>query len=467
MEQGRNLIGGELVSGRATIEVRDPATRQTIGSAAAATPEQAAQAVAAAVAAKKAWARNSDRARLMQVAAAAVEAETDALARLLTREQGKPLAESTAEIGRAARWLRHFAAVDAGPQIIADDNRRHIEVVRRPIGPVAAITPWNFPISLMAWKVAPALAMGNPVIVKPSPFTPLTTQRFCELIGPLFPPGVLAVLAGGVDTARALITHPDIAKIAFTGGTATGRSIMAEAGPALKRMTLELGGNDAAIVLDDADPDAIADRLYGSAFTNGGQVCIAVKRLYVAEPVADALVDRLVAKARQARVGHGLDPDTTMGPINNDAQFERVVGLVESARASGATIPAGGKPVRAGGLFHEPTIVTDIAPDHPLVEEEQFGPVLPVLRFTNLDDAIAMADRGPYGLGASIWTSDPDRVAALAPRLTTGTLWINHHMEIRPDVPFGGAKDSGIGYENGAQVLDEYSQLQVINQWRG
>ena len=273
------------------------------------------------------------------------------------------------------------------------------------------------------------------------------------------------MLTGGAELGTYLVDHPDIAKIAFTGSTVVGRRIMQSAGPALKRVTLELGGNDAAIVLDDADVDAIGDRLFRSAFFNAGQVCVAAKRIFAHESVYGDVVDALAARAEDSRLGHGLDPATQMGPINNRPQFERIDGLVRSARDAGAKPVAGGYALQGTGFFYRPTIVTDLDPDHALVVEEQFGPVVPVLSYRYIEDAIAMAGRGPYGLGGSIWTSDPQRARGLASALDVGTVWINHHAELRPDVPFGGARDSGIGYENGEQVLDAYSQLQVVNTW--
>lgn len=466
MEIGRNLVDGKLTVGGDSIEVRDPGSGAIVGQAAAASLAEADDAVAAAIRAARAWADEPDRPAMMRTAAEAIDAHAEELATLLTREQGKPLAEASTEVGRVALWLRHYAAADLGPAAIVDDNRRRVDVVRRPVGPVLAITPWNFPLSLLAWKLAPALAAGNPVMIKPSPFTPLATQRLGALLAPIFPPGVIAVLAGDAALGRHLVTHPGIAKIAFTGSTATGRAIMADAGADLKRVTLELGGNDAAIVLDDADPDAIADRLYRSAFTNCGQVCIAVKRLFVPDALKGAIVDRLVARAEAATVGHGLDPSTAMGPVNNVGQLAYVEGMVDNARRNGARIAAGGRRSEGDGNYYRPTVVTDVDPDDPLVVEEQFGPALPVIVYDDVDDALAMAERGPYGLGASVWTAEPARARALASRLTVGTVWINHHMEARPDAPFGGAKSSGLGYENGVRGLDEYCRFQVVNEWR-
>jgi acyl-CoA reductase-like NAD-dependent aldehyde dehydrogenase len=366
-------------------------------------------------------------------------------------------------VGRAAIWLRHYASLDLAPETIRDDPGRSVRVVRRPVGVVAAITPWNFPISLLAWKIAPAFRAGDTVVAKPSPYTPLTTLLLGAILQDVLPPGVLSVVTGGADVGETLVRSPRVGKVAFTGSIGVGREIMGWAGPALKRVTLELGGNDAAIVLDDADPDSIAERLYWSAFTNCGQVCIAAKRLFVPRSLASRITSRLADHARTTRIGWGLAPETQLGPLNNAPQRDRVVGLVAAAREAGATIVAGGRSIPGPGLFHEPTVVTDIAPDHPLVTDEQFGPVLPVLVYDRLEDALVIAGAGPYGLGASIWTADPERADAIADRLDVGTVWVNHHGEAVPDAPFGGRGMSGVGYENGMPGLDAYVHLQTRN----
>lgn len=444
--------------------VLDPSSGDPVGLAEVGTPALVEAAIAAAAGAQPVWAED-DAARVAAMLAAAerIDAHLEELAVLLTREQGKPLGESRREVGRAATWLRHYASLRLDDETVRDDPERSIRVVRRPVGVVAAITPWNFPISLLAWKLAPAFRAGNAVVAKPSPYTPLTTLRLGTILAEVLPPGVLAVVTGGADVGEALVRHPRVAKVAFTGSIGVGRQIMRWAGPDLKRVTLELGGNDAAIVLDDADPEAVAERLYWSAFTNCGQVCIAAKRLLVPRTLADRVIARLADHARATRVGPGLDPDTQLGPVNNAPQRERVMGLVAAAREAGATIVAGGHPIPGPGLFHEPTVVTDVPPDHPLVADEQFGPVLPVLAYDRLDEALAIAGAGPYGLGASVWTADPTRADAIADRLEVGTVWVNHHGEAVPDAPFGGLRSSGLGYENGMPGLDAYVHLQTRN----
>jgi acyl-CoA reductase-like NAD-dependent aldehyde dehydrogenase len=422
------------------------------------------RAVDAAHRAFPAWAADvGARQATMGAMAAAIDGDRETLAALLTREQGKPLPEARREIDRVAQWLRHYADLQPEAEVIRDDEERRVDVVRRPLGVVATITPWNFPISLLGWKLAPALAAGNTVVVRPSLSTPLTTLRLGALIKEIVPPGVVNVIACRSDVAGHLVGHPLVRKVAFTGSTATGRAIMQTAGPALKRVTLELGGNDPAIVLDDVDVDEVAERLFWSAFTNCGQVCIAVKRLFVPERLHDGLVERLAGRARITRLGHGLEPATEMGPLNNASQRQRVEDLVGSARSSGGTIVTGGRPVPGVGHFFEPTIVTDVRPGDPLVDEEQFGPALPVIRYRDLEEVMRAAASGPYGLGASIWTSDPGRADALADQLDVGTVWVNHHQEALPEAPFGGAGDSGIGYENGIPGLDAYVQFQTRN----
>jgi acyl-CoA reductase-like NAD-dependent aldehyde dehydrogenase len=298
-------------------------------------------------------------------------------------------------------------------------------------------------------------------VAKPAPTTPLTTLRFGELCARILPPGVVNVIADQNDLGAALTTHPDVAKVAFTGSTATGKKVMAGAGGTLKRLTMELGGNDAAVVLDDADPRTVSPKIFVAAMAIAGQACVAVKRVYVHDSLYDAVCDELGRLARETVVGDGLEPGTQMGPLQNRAQFERVKGFFENARRHG-TIVAGGLLDREG-YFVRPTIVRDIPDDHRLVREEQFGPILPVLRYTDLDDAIARANDTEYGLGSSIWSSDPARAFAVASRIDAGTVWVNQHLDMRPDIPFGGAKQSGVGAELGPEGLGEYTQATIVN----
>jgi acyl-CoA reductase-like NAD-dependent aldehyde dehydrogenase len=340
-----------------------------------------------------------------------------------------------------------------------------VEAHRRPLGVIGAIVPWNSPIILMAFKVPAALLAGNTMVLRPSPTTPLTTLRIAALIKDLLPPGVLNVISDGGELGAALTAHPDVRKISFTGSTETGKKVMAGAADALKRITLELGGNDAAIVLPDVDPKAVAPKLFAGAFQNSGQVCIAVKRLYVHEQVYDAVCDELATLAKDAVVGDGLEQGTQLGPLQNKMQYEKVLGLIDDAKQHGVVIAGGGKPDRPG-YFIQPTIVRDIADGVRLVDEEQFGPVLPVIKFDDANDALQRANASPWGLGGSVWSSNLEAAYELASRMDSGTVWINQHAALAPNIPFGGAKGSGLGVELGEEGLAEFTQLHVINMAR-
>jgi acyl-CoA reductase-like NAD-dependent aldehyde dehydrogenase len=325
------------------------------------------------------------------------------------------------------------------------------------------ITPWNAPINLAAGPLTSALYTGNCVVLKPSPYTPLCTLKLGEIAREHFPRGVINVLAGGDDLGRWMTEHPGIDKIGFTGSVEAGKQVMAAAAKTLKRVTLELGGNDAAIVLDDVDPKAIAPKLFFASFVNSGQVCMAIKRIYAHERVYDAICGALADAARKATVGNGLEPDTQLGPIQNREQYDRVVGLLEETKRSGARILAGGDVPATDGYFIPPTIVADIDEQSRLVREEQFGPIVPVLKFTDEEDALRRANDTRYGLSGSVWSSNPDRAAALASRLEVGTAWVNQHRATSATVPFGGAKESGIGRVYSEMGLKAYLEPRVVS----
>jgi acyl-CoA reductase-like NAD-dependent aldehyde dehydrogenase len=459
------LINGRRLAGASTFEVINPANEQVLALCPRADLAQLNAAVAAAKAAFPAWAARTlaDRRQLLLALADALSAQSDRFARLLTSEQGKPLAHAAGEIAGSAALIRAFAAMDLPVKVLKDTDKVRIVQQRTPLGVVAAITPWNFPMALLMLKVAPALLAGNTVVVKPAPTTPLTTLRFGELCGEILPPGVVNVITDQNDLGGALTSHPDVAKVAFTGSTQTGKKVMASVAGTLKRLTLELGGNDAAIVLDDVDPREVAPKIFNGAMVNTGQVCLAIKRVYAPDSLYEALCAELARLADAARVGDGLDPLTQFGPLQNKAQFEKVQGYIDDAHARGKVI-AGGTPVKGRGYFVRPTIVRDIPDDARVVREEQFGPVLPVLRYTDLNDAIARANGTEYGLGATVWSSDPQRAYEVASRIDSGTVWINKHLDLPPDVPFGGAKQSGFGKEMGQEGLEEFTQARIINQ---
>jgi acyl-CoA reductase-like NAD-dependent aldehyde dehydrogenase len=389
------------------------------------------------------------RTAALLAAADAVDAAAADLAPLLTREQGKPLAESYTEIARAASRLRYFAELDPGPCPIADGRSMRSEVRWRSLGPVAAIVPWNFPLKLAAAKFAPALAAGNTMVLKPSPFTPLATLLLGSVLSSALPEGVLTIVTGREPLGARLASHPGIRHVTFTGSIPTGRAVAEGAAASLARVTLELGGNDAAILLEDVDVDRIADRLFWAAFRNCGQVCMAVKRVYAPARIYARVVEALAHRAKTAVVGSGLDPASQLGPVNNLPQLARVERYTARALADGAQVVAGGHRLDRPGWFFAPTILADVPPDSPVVTEEQFGPVLPVLPYRSLDEAVDAANDTGFGLGGSVWGSDLDRAEAVADRLECGTAWINHHAELSLAQPFAGIKDSGVGIAGG------------------
>jgi acyl-CoA reductase-like NAD-dependent aldehyde dehydrogenase len=463
MKAFKLLIDGSLHDGAATMDVINPATEEVIAQSPRASKAQLDQAVAAAKAAFPGWGATpieQRKQKLIQVADA-LSTNVDELSRLLTQEQGKPLRQSQNEVQRFAGFWRYYATLDLPATVIEDSLDRRVEVRRKPLGVVAVIVPWNFPLILIGSRVPPALLAGNTVVLKPAPTTPLSTLRFAELIKDIFPPGVINVIADANDLGGELTAHPDVRKISFTGSTETGRKVMANATATLKRITLELGGNDAAIVLDDVVPKEVAAKIFESAFRNNGQICVALKRLYVHESIYDEMCDELAAIARTAVVGNGLDEGTQFGPLQNRMQFEKVKSLLADAREHATVIESGTTPEK--GYFIRPTIVRDIEDGARLVDEEQFGPVLPVIKYSDPETALASANGLPYGLGGSIWSSNPQRAHELAQRMNSGTVWINKHVELLPHVPFAGAKQSGVGVEMGEEGLKEFTQLQVIN----
>ena len=459
------LIDGQLGTSAAALEVINPATGAVFARCPAAGRTELDRAVAAARRASESWRAASfqERAAAIKQMATVLRTHQDSLAELLTREQGKPIGQARDEIGRAATQSEGMAAIAIPVETLVENAERHIELRYRPLGVVGIITPWNAPINLAAGPLTAALYTGNTVVLKPSPYTPLCTLRLGELLRNVFPPGVLNVLAGGDELGQWMTEHPGIDKISFTGSVATGKKVMASAAGTLKRVTLELGGNDAAIVLDDVDPKTVAPKLFFAACVNSGQVCMAIKRIYAHERIYDALCAALAEEARKARVGDGLDPQTQYGPIQNRMQYEKVVGILEDTRRAGARIVAGGELPQRPGYFIPPTIVTDIAENSRLVREEQFGPVVPVLKFSDVDEAVRLANDTRFGLAGSVWSHDPARAAAIATRLEVGTAWVNQHRATSATVPFGGAKESGLGRQYSILGLKENMEPQVVS----
>lgn len=421
-EELKLLIAGELVGGDSSMNVIDPSTGSPFTTAPRASSRQLGLAVASAKAAQPAWAAlalSARRERLIALADA-IQKNSAELARTLVREQGKPLAEAIVELAFTEGLVRYFAAIDLPVDVLQDDESLRIEVHRKALGVVCGITPWNFPLFLAAIKFAPALLLGNSFILKPAPTTPVSSLMLARLAQPLLPAGVFSVITDLNDLGAELTAHPDVAKIAFTGSTATGKKVMQAAAPGLKRITLELGGNDASIVLDDVDVSVVAPKILAAAFANAGQVCIAAKRVYAHRNIYDALCNELARLADAMVVGNGLQADTQMGPVQNAVQFEKTKSLIESARRDGRII-AGGSVGDGKGYFIRPTIVRDIDDGATLVDEEQFAPILPIVKFDDVDEVVSRVNRSIHGLGGSVWSSDHDRAYVIARQIDSGT----------------------------------------------
>lgn len=461
-------IDGKAVAGKAMIEVVNPATGQAFASAPDCGKAQLDEAVAAAKAAFKTW-RNTpitERQAMVAKAGDLLLAHAEEMARLFTREQGRPVDAAVQEIQGAGMWMKAVATMTPPVHVSEDSAAQFIETRYVPLGVVCAIAPWNFPVNLAMWKVAPALVAGNTMVLKPSPFTPLCTLKIGQLFADIFPPGVFNVISGGDDLGPMMTSHPGFAKISFTGSTATGKRVMESAAKDLKRVTLELGGNDAAIVMPDVDLDAVAQKIFFGAFFNSAQICVATKRLYVHEDVYDGLRDRLAAIAGAVKVGDGAEQGTVLGPIQNKRQYDRVMDLLEDARANGLTLIQGSA-VPQAGFFVPVTLVDNPPEDSRVVQEEAFGPILPMLKFADIDDVIDRANAGDYGLAGAVWSKDTDKAMEIARRMETGTIWINQNLNLRPDTPFGGHKQSGAGVENGMEGLLEYMAPQAVYVARG
>lgn len=460
------MIGGASTSGdNGSFSVLNPATESLVGECPCASVNQLDAAVAAAHEAFKQWQFSSDDERKQRLHRIAdkIEAHAAELSEIIVAEQGKPMFLAQAEVGGAVAWTRATAELEIPLEVIEDSPGKRIEMHRKPLGVVGSITPWNWPLMIAVWHIMPALRTGNTVVIKPSEYTPLNTLRLVELINEVMPEGVVNAVTGKADIGRAMSVHARINKIVFTGSTATGKDIMFHAANNLKRLTLELGGNDAGIVLPGTDVDAVAMPIFQGAFLNMGQTCAALKRLYVHESIYPSLCDKLTEIAQQQQVGDGMAPETTFGPVQNSRQLEIVTDLVEDARSQGARILCGGERLAGKGYFYPPTIIADVHDGMRIVDEEQFGPVLPVICYSDVDDAVRRANDCDAGLGGSVWGSDIDFAKQVATRLECGTAWVNGHAEVLPHAPFGGCKMSGFGVEFGVEGLLEYTAPQLLN----
>ena len=464
-QQFTHTIDGVAETSDKTFDVINPATAAPFAQCPDASREQLDRAVAAARAAFPAWSKLSPAARREHIAAFAhaLATKIEDIDPVLTREQGKPVGQAKWEIGGAVHELEEMCKMDLPYQLIRDDGKHRVELIFHPIGVVGAITPWNFPIILAAHKIAHGLYAGNTMVLKPSPYTPLATLLMGEVARTTLPRGVLNVVAGGNEVGQWMTEHEGIDRISFTGSVPTGKKVLASASGTLKRVTLELGGNDPAIVLDDADLAAITPNLFRGAFLNAGQICMAVKRIYAPEKLYQPLVDGLAKLAQSHRVGDGFEDGVEMGPLQNKMQFDKVNAILEDTKKhKGVEIAAGGHTLNRPGYFIAPTVVAAPDDDMRLVREEQFGPVVPVMKYKDLDEAVHRANDTRFGLCASVWTQDMAKGAAVAKRIEAGTVWVNHHVGSEADMPFGGFKESGVGRELGAMGLASYMEPQVI-----
>jgi acyl-CoA reductase-like NAD-dependent aldehyde dehydrogenase len=470
------LINGELVGsqGGKTMPVRNPANGEAIGEVPRGTVADVDAAVNAAAAAFPGWAATSGtkRARLMHEAARKMHEVVDEVAELLAREQGKPLAHAKLEAGRVAENLEYFAGLAdkiRGDYIPLDDPAKFGITIRRPVGVVAAITPWNFPLTLMANKLCPALAAGCTVVLKPASTTPLATQRAIEAIASAgFPPGVINIVHGpGGEIGDALVSHPKVSKVAFTGQTETGKRIMQLAAQNVTRVTLELGGSDPMIVADDADVRRATAAAAIGRFFNAGQACLAVKRIYLFEKIAEEFMAKLADRAQKEwKFGDQFAADTKMGPLHTEHQRAEVEAQVDDAVKRGARVLAGGKRPEgsefAKGWFYPATVLTDVPEDSRMAKEEVFGPAVPIFIVKDLDEAIAKANATVYGLGSSIFTKDMAKARRAAEQLDAGYTWVNDIQVAYDQLPFGGVKQSGFGKEHGIEALEGYVEKKSV-----
>ncbi|MBN2978773.1 aldehyde dehydrogenase [Pseudomonas fluorescens] len=465
MQHYTMLINGVQVAGEnGQFDVINPATGAAFAQCPAGSLAQLDAAVNAAQAAFKTWRHSSHALRCEHLGAIAddIEQDADALARLIVREQGKPLELAFSEVMGAAAWTRYAAGQQIDVELVEETPTQRVELHRKPLGVVASITPWNWPFMIAVWHIMPALRAGNCVISKPSSLTPLSTLRLVEIIARRVPKGVINCVTGEQGFGSAITAHPGIQKIVFTGSTATGQSVMRGAATNLKRLTLELGGNDAAIVLPGTPVAQVAEEIFQAAFLNMGQTCAALKRLYIHESQYQEFADALTLIAGRQVVGDGLEPGVNFGPVQNLDQLKLVEALVEDARAQGARVLCGGARLDRPGFFYPPTLVADVTDGQRLVDEEQFGPVLPLIAYRDVEEVLSRANAGDMGLGGSVWGPDVEQAQALAGRLESGVAWVNCHARIQPNTPFGGSKMSGFGVEFGLEGLLEFTGQQLL-----
>ncbi|MDX2525290.1 aldehyde dehydrogenase family protein [Streptomyces europaeiscabiei] len=461
-------IAGKPISAADWTEVENPARAEVFAKVPSASGADVDAAVSAATDAAADWAglSQAERQALLRACGDALAGHLDEVAALVTQEQGKPLRDARAEVGLSADWFHRTAELSLDVEELVRDEAAHITAVRVPHGPVASVAPSNFPVILAVTKIAPALLAGNTVVLKPSPLTPLSGLRMAEVFASVLPPGVLNTVSGGAETGTALVTHPGIRMVSFTGSDTTGRAIARAASSDLRHVVLELGGNDACLILPGTDVSAVAPGVFAAAMRNCGQFCAAVKRVYVSRDQAAQLVDALAAEADSVALGDGLDPTSDLGPLVSGDQRAKVSALVAAAERAGGTVVRGGRAPRRPGYFFAPTIMTDLPPGTDLEQEEQFGPVIPVIAYDSVPEAVARANGTRFGLGGSVW-GPVEAARAVGAELECGTVWINTHGDLRHDVPFGGHGQSGVGLEYGYWGLLEYTRVKVLNVAKG
>lgn len=464
------IIQGQATQGLAdSFAVLNPATERIIALCSSPSAEQIEYTISTAQHALSTWQHSDEATRkavLMRIALG-IEQHADELAQLIVQEQGKPLSLAHTEVAAAIAWTRYQASLDLSPEVLQDDAEKRIELHHRPMGIVVSITPWNWPLMIAIWHIMPALRAGNVVINKPSEYTPLATAKLVQIMQRELPAGVVSILTGDAETGAQLSQHPLVNKIVFTGSIQTGLKIKQHTAASFKYLTLELGGNDAGIVLPDSDLDKIAARIFNAAFINMGQTCAALKRVYVHESQYAALSQRLANLAETQILGDGLAPETTFGPVQNAKHYQKVKQLITEACTEGAQVLTTAQPLPAQGYFIAPTILIHVNAKSRVVQEEQFGPVLPILSYQNVEQVLTELQHSDYALGASIWSSDIDKAQRYIQHLNCGTVWLNTHAEVLPHVPFGGWKHSGLGVQFGQQGLLENTLSQVIHIHKG
>ncbi|GIJ85596.1 hypothetical protein Asppvi_004455 [Aspergillus pseudoviridinutans] len=457
-----NVINNELISSSHTRHSLNPANRQPNPEVPVSTKEDLDQAVDAARQAFRKWSKTSfdERRTILSAFADKIEANKEALAQLLTQEQGKALSQSAVEVGMAVQWARVLPTIEIPETVIEDTEEQQIIQRYTPVGVCGAIVPWDFPVLLAVGKIVPAVYTGNTVIIKPSPFTPYCVLKLAELAAQCFAPGVVQALSGDDELGPMITEHPGIDKISFTGSIRTGKLVMKSCAKNLKRVTLELGGNDPAIICDDVNIDAVIPKIGFLSFLCSSQICMVIKRLYVHEKIYDEFREKLVAFVQSLKVGDGTQPDVFIGPVQNSMQYDKAKDLFKSTERLKTAL--GGNIDESAGYFIHPAIIDNPPESSRVVQEEPFAPILPMLKWSDEEDVITRANATETGLGSSVWSKDMTRARRIANQLDSGSVWINSHFDVAPKVPFGGHKASGIGTEWGLNGLTAYCNSQSL-----